>query len=240
MTGPVLFVGDVHLHPGGDSKSGRFLGYLRSRPFEAVYLMGDIFDYWIGPRHLDSADYADALDAFGALSRSGVKLYWIHGNRDYLIERRFAARTGARILGSEAVLRLGGRTVYAAHGDFLYNRNPDYSAYRRLMNFPIPQAIFTAIPAAVGKGVARGFKVVSRNTTPYRDWPREELVAGARRAFERGADVVICGHIHRPQHVSVETGGVKRDLFVLGDWDGTSEVVIADGDGFRLVRPDAG
>ena len=234
-----LFVADVHLHPGGSEKNGRFLDFLRgpASAASALYLMGDIFDYWIGPKHLKSGDYRGVLDALSDLSRR-VKLYWIHGNRDYLIEQRFAARTGVKILGADTTLALGGRSVYAAHGDFLYNRNPDYTAYRRLMNFSIPQTIFTSIPAAVGKGMARSFKVVSRKTTPAYTWTREALVDGARRLFERGRDVVICGHIHRPQHVTVEQGGKARDLFILGDWDGTAEYVEFDGKGFSLKRPD--
>jgi UDP-2,3-diacylglucosamine hydrolase len=235
----IVFVGDVHLHPGGTEKNRRFLDFLdgRRKELSAVYLLGDIFDYWIGPKMLKGRDYADVLDAFAAIAASGVKLWWIHGNRDYLIEEKFAARTKVTILGDGVTLELGGRRLHAAHGDFIYNKNTNYTAYRRLMNFPIPQKIFTSIPRAVSSGMARGFKVVSKKTTPAYRWTREEIVKGARRVFERGADVLVCGHIHLPMHVTCEVGKRTRDIYVLGDWDGTGEYVEFDGGGFRFRRP---
>ncbi len=234
----IVFVGDVHLQPQGTDKDRRFLDFLRShRSLESVYLLGDIFDYWIGPKMLKGGDYLDVLDGFAALAKSGVKLWWIHGNRDYLIEEKFAKRTGVKILGDGVTLSLGGRTVYAAHGDFIYNKNSNYTAYRRLMNFAIPQKIFTAIPRAVSSGMARGFKVVSKKTTPSYRWTKDEIVKGAKRHFERGAEVLICGHIHLPMHVECEHRAKRRDIYVLGDWDGTSEYVEWDGKEFLFRRP---
>jgi UDP-2,3-diacylglucosamine hydrolase len=242
MVTRTIFVGDVHLHPRGDSPAGknrRFLDFLdaRRRDTAAVYLLGDIFDYWIGPKMIGSGEYAGALDALAALTKSGVALWWIHGNRDYLIERRFAAKTGVKILGDGVMLTLGGRTVYAAHGDFIYNKNTNYTAYRRLMNFAIPRAIFTSIPRAVGSGMAKGFRTVSRKTTPAYRWTRDDIVAGAKRHFERGADLLICGHIHLPMHVECSHRSKPRDIYVLGDWDGNAEYVEFDGDRFAFRTP---
>jgi UDP-2,3-diacylglucosamine hydrolase len=234
-----LFVGDVHLHPKGDEKNRRFLDFLdgRRRDVEAIYLLGDIFDYWIGPKMLKGGDYADVLDGLASLAKGGMKLWWIHGNRDYLIEEKFAARTRVKILGDGVTLSLGGRAVYAAHGDFIYNRNTNYTAYRRLMNFAIPQKIFTSIPRAVSSGMARGFKVVSKKTTPMYRWTKDEIVKGAKKHFDRGADLLICGHIHLPMHVECEHRSKGRDIYVLGDWDGTGEYVEFDGREFLFRRP---
>jgi len=134
-----------------------------------------------------------------------------------------------RVAGAEVSFRLGGRNVLCAHGDFIYNRNPKYSAYRRLMRFGPVRDAYLAMPAAVGKTLARGFRKVSRRTTPAYSWTRGDLLEGARPHFDRGVDVLICGHLHLPTHLECERGGRRRDLYVVGDWDGTGDTVEFDG-----------
>ena len=134
-----------------------------------------------------------------------------------------------RVAGAEVSFRLGGRNVLCAHGDFIYNRNPKYSAYRRLMRFGPVRDAYLAMPAAVGKRLARGFRKVSRRTTPAYSWTRRDLLEGARPHFDRGVDVLICGHLHLPTHLECERGGRRRDLYVVGDWDGTGDTVEFDG-----------
>jgi len=140
-----------------------------------------------------------------------------------------------RVAGAEATFKMGGREVLCAHGDFIYNRNPKYAAYRRLMKFGAVRTAVLSIPASVGKSLARGFRGVSRKTTPAYRWTREDLLAGAGPHFERGVDVLICGHIHKPTHLQCERGGRPRDLYVVGDWDGTGDCVEFDGSAWRFA-----
>ena len=132
-------------------------------------------------------------------------------------------------VGDQVTLNLGGREVLSAHGDFIYNRNPKYSAYRRLMRFGTVRGAVLSIPAAVGKTLARGFRGVSRRTTPLVNWTDGDLLKGAEPHFAKGVDVLICGHIHRPAHLECERGGRRRDLYVVGDWGGAGECVEFDG-----------
>jgi UDP-2,3-diacylglucosamine hydrolase len=230
-----LFVSDVHLRPDAPETSRPFLEFLREE-CDALYLLGDIFDYWIGPQQLRSGDYGQELAARRARAARS-RVYFVPGNRDYFVDERFARATGVRLLGERARVELGGRTALLAHGDFIYNRNPRYAAYRTVMRSRPVADLWRAVPAAVGKRLARGFKRVSRKTTPVVEWTSEDLVAGARPHFERGADVLICGHIHRAQHLTCEVARRRRDIFVLGDWDGgTRDYVEHDGRGFRLLR----
>lgn len=236
----ILFVGDVHLRPWDRENKRPFLRFLEvQRPgLEALYILGDLFDYWIGPKHLEGDDYRDVLDALRRLTGSGVRVEFVHGNRDYFVEERFARETGVRVAGDAARLSLGGRAIAATHGDFVYNRNPKYAAYRRLMNFRPVRAAALALPAAVGKRIARGLRVVSRKTTPAVEWSDRDLAEGARPWFDRGADVLICGHIHWPRHVRCDHAGRPREVFVVGDWcGGTRDYVEWDGSSLRLRRP---
>ncbi|MBI4565103.1 MAG: UDP-2,3-diacylglucosamine diphosphatase [Planctomycetes bacterium] len=234
-----LFAGDIHLRPDRPETRRRFFDAVRARrgALRRLVLLGDVFDYWIGPRQLDGGEYREVLEGFAELTRSGVHIDFIHGNRDYFVEGKFARRTGVRVAGSSLRLELGGRNVECAHGDFIFNRNPKYAAYRRLMRFSALRAAYQAMPAAVGKSIARGFRVVSRRTTPAVSWTDEDLLGGAEPLFARGVDVLICGHIHKPAHLACERGGRRRDLFVVGDWDGTCDVVEFDGSRWRFGSP---
>jgi UDP-2,3-diacylglucosamine hydrolase len=227
-----LFAGDVHLRPGDSAAAGRFFSFIESRRgrIDRLVLLGDFFDYWIGPRHLKGRDYGDAIEGLRRATRQGLRIDFIHGNRDYFVEREFERATGVRVAGSELSLTLGGREVLCAHGDFIYNRNPKYTAYRRLMRFGAVRAAVLSIPAGVGKSLARGFRGVSRKTTPAYLWSDRDLLDGAAAYFDRGVDVLICGHIHRPTHLESERSGRRRDLYVVGDWDGSGDCVFFDGE----------
>jgi len=230
-----LFASDVHLRPGDPLANAAFLRFLEE-DFEALYLVGDLFDYWIGPRHLDAPDYEVELDALRR--RAGrAPIYFVKGNRDYLLDARFERVSGMKVLGDRARIRLGDRAVELAHGDFIYNKNPKYTAYRTMMRSKPVEALWRAVPAAVGKRIVRGYRKVSPMTTRPVVWTTAELAERARPVFERGADVLICGHIHQPQHVELEAGGRRRDLFILGDWcGGTQDYVEWDGGAFRMRR----
>lgn len=231
-----IFVSDVHLAPDSPRDHRPFLDFLESvrSGIDALYLLGDIFDYWIGPRHVKERDYRDVLRALKDFTKGGARAFFIPGNRDYFVDDAFESATGVRLLGELATFDLGGRRVAVAHGDFLYNRNPKYTAYRRMMRFPPLRSAYLAMPERMSRGIARGFQRVSKKTTAPVRWTRAEIEHGARPLFHRGIDVLVCGHIHTPQHVTCEYRGRARDVFILGDWDGgTREYLEFDGE-FRL------
>ncbi len=219
-----IFVSDTHVHPGLPGGSHSFLDFLKGpcRNADVVWLLGDIFDYWTGPKHLSGSDYPQLLDALRELTAFGVRVEFIHGNRDYLVGRPFEKMTGVNVLGSSHTITLGGRQVYLAHGDFIYNRNPKYTAYRHVMNFPLLRHAVSSIPVSLSGWLARRFQTVSRKTTPIVNWSGKEILEEVRPLFLRGIDTVICGHIHLPQHQVVSQPGVEKEVYILGDWDGGS------------------
>lgn len=229
-----LFVSDVHLRPRDPAANRPFLRFLE-QDCETLYVVGDLFDYWIGPRQLETGDYDVEIEALRRKSER-TRICFIKGNRDYLVEDRFSRATGMTLLGEQARIEVGGRRVALAHGDFVYNRNPKYSAYRALMRSKPIEALWLQLPAAVGRLLVRGYRKVSPMTTRAVAWTREDLAAGARPYFERGADVVVIGHIHQPQHIEAESGGRRRDLYILGDWcGGTQDYLEWDGTSFRFL-----
>jgi UDP-2,3-diacylglucosamine hydrolase len=230
-----LFVSDVHLRANDPAANRSFFRFLEQE-CEALYVVGDLFDYWIGPKHLSMTDYREELRALKRVSER-MKIFFIKGNRDYLVEEKFERVTGAKVLGDRARIELAGRTILLAHGDFLYNTNPKYAAYRTMMRSKPIEDLWLQLPAFVGRTVVRGFRKVSPMTTPRYSWSPERLLERARPFFEQGADMLVTGHIHQPQHLSAEVKGRRCDLYVMGDWcGGTQDYVEHDGRDFRF-RP---
>ncbi len=230
-----LFVGDVHLEPRRPETWRPFMDLLE-RECDDLYLLGDTFDYWVGPGQIRSGEYGEAIEAIRRKA-ARARIYFLRGNRDYLVDRKFARAAGVTLLEDRVRLKLGGKSVLAAHGDFLYNKIPKYAAYRAMMRSRPVGDLWRQVPTGVGEALARGFKAVSARTTRKIRWSHDELEGLARPVFEGGIDVLICGHIHQPHHLRVRAGGRTCELFVVGDWaGGTRECVEHDGGGFRLVR----
>ncbi len=231
-----LFVSDVHLRPSDPEANRPFLRFLEEE-CEALYVVGDLFDYWIGPRQLRSPDYRDEIEALRRKSER-TRVYFIKGNRDYLVEGKFEKATGATVLGDRGRIALDGKTVLLAHGDFLYNTNPKYAAYRTLMRSKPIEDLWLAVPGGVARRLVRGYRKVSPMTTPAMTWTPEKLLERARPLFEQGADVLICGHIHQPAHLTETVGSRRCELFLMGDWcGGTRDYVEWNGSRFALRRP---
>jgi len=233
-----LFVSDVHLTTRDGDKLERLVALLKRRlkGGDALYLLGDIFEYWVSDVHIREPLYARLADELGRLVRSGVHVGFVAGNRDYMVGRPFAATTGVELLGRAARIKLGGRAAHLEHGDLVFNKNWKHAAYRNLMRLGILRGAAARIPGRVGHVIGRGMRRLSKATTPSVEWGREELVESARPMLARGAEILIFGHLHLPQRIDFKSGGRPRTLFILGDWDDTGVYLEAEGPEFEL-RP---
>ena len=230
-----VFVSDVHLRPDAPEKERRFFRFLDAVGETPVYILGDLFDYWIGARHFGRDDFRSALAGLRRAGGSG-RLNFVPGNRDFLLDGRFARLTGVRLLGPQVRRTFDGHRVLLAHGDFIFNRNSKYFLYRRLMRWRFLTDSLQLLPGAVAVRLVRGYKRVSVATTPTVRWDDGDLIRAARSQLDGGADVLICGHIHAPRHLRFFQGGGVRELIVLGDWDAGGEYALMEDGAFRLQR----
>lgn len=235
-----FFVSDVHLSPSSRDRTERFARFLRSLTprSDELYLLGDVFDYWIGPGHLRLDDYGDVLDLLRETTSRGVRVRCIVGNRDYLLCRGFERRTGVTLLGREAEIAVEGRRCLLTHGDFLYNRNSRYVRYRRVMDLPVVRAGVERIPPSMGGGIAKIFRAAlgdrSAMSKKGYGWRLDRLLAPTKTIFARGIDTLICGHVHQPCHRTIETAGGRRQLLILGSWHGPAVYAVCEGGRFDL------
>ncbi len=239
-----LFISDLHLDPSRPAITALFLDFLRdqARHAEALYILGDLFEAWIGDDTPSSAA-DDVARALHELQESGVPVLFIRGNRDFLIGDDYAARAGMRILPDPAVIELYGKPVLLQHGDLLCTDDTAYQAFRTQTRDPAFQAQFLAQPLEARIAFAQQARAASQahqSEMKKGDHATFETITDVAAAevvatFQRyGVDTMIHGHTHRPAIHSVDTGTRTCTRIVLGDWYEQGSVLRVDADGFTL------
>ena len=234
---PTLFLSDLHLAPERPASAAAFQAFARgpARDAAAVYVMGDLFDAWLGDEQCLDPFAATAVGALRGIRDAGVPVYVARGNRDFLLGDRFAAATGASLLPEQTLVDVGGTRTLLAHGDEFCTDDVDYQRYRAMTRDPRYQRRLLSLPYFVRRWIARYLRRRSHTDTARK--PEAILdVSGAAidAAFRQfGVTRMIHGHTHRPaRHASV-VDGVARERFVLADWDDRGHYLEVDEHGAR-------
>ena len=216
-----LFVSDLHLDPSQPQVTAQFLELLagRARRAPALYVLGDLFEAWLGDDD-PCPDYQPVIAAFRALADAGVALYFMHGNRDFLLGERFAAATGGTLLADPTIATCDGRRMLLTHGDALCTDDLGYQKLRGIVRDPDWQARFLALKLAARRTLVSEARAASREHTANPYSMLMDVNQDAVAAAFRGADVdlMIHGHTHRPAVHSFALDGRVRTRAVLGDW----------------------
>lgn len=229
----VLFISDLHLSPERPAVTRAFLVFLRDRASqaEALYVLGDLFEAWIGDD--DPTDLSlEVQKAFAELSSSGVALSVQHGNRDFLLGKRFAANTGAVIIGDETVINHWGQRALVMHGDSLCTDDIDYQRFRRKSRNPVYKWCLGALPLKRRQKLAVDWRAKSMAANSNKASSIMDVNAAAvDRVMEKhGVSTLIHGHTHRPDRHSTASG----ERIVLGDWDSHGWALEMDDSGYQL------
>ena len=233
-----LFIADLHLDPGRPAITelfGRFIEE-QARGADALYILGDLFEAWVGDDDPSDAG-ARVAGKLRALADSGVPVYFIRGNRDFLLGAAYARRAGMRILPDPAVILLEGEPTLILHGDLLCTDDVAYQQFRAQTRDPRWQAQFLAQPLQARLAFAAQARAASqaRHGELMADGSAEtvgdvslETVRGwfARHGIRR----MIHGHTHRP--AIHQADGTTR--VVLGDWYAQGSVLRVDAGGMAL------
>lgn len=224
----VLFISDLHLETDRPETTAKFLAFLErdAREAETLYILGDLFEAWIGDDD-DDPGIAPILDGLAALTAAGVEGLFMHGNRDFLIGERFAARTGFELLGDFATVDLHGRRVLLTHGDLLCTDDTKYLAMRAQFRDAGWQREFLAKPLAERRAIARQLRTMSATEVAAKAESIMDVNQGAveRTMREHGVDTLLHGHTHRPNVHRFDLDGRPATRFVLGAWHDTAEIV---------------
>lgn len=234
-----LFISDLHLDPQRPHMLAlfrRFLAGIDTGTCDGLYILGDLFEAWIGDDEDDPALLA-VLDHLAALGTRGVPVAVMHGNRDFLLGERFAERTGARLLPDPSVIELYGRPTLLMHGDTLCTDDVAYQAFRAQVRNPDWQAAFLARPLAERRAIAASLRETSKTETAGKAAEIMDVNADAviQALAEQGVDRLIHGHTHRPALHSLEVAGRPAQRIVLGDWYDTGSALLCTANDCRLL-----
>lgn len=218
-----LFVSDLHLqsaHPRNAEAFQRFLAE-RAALSQSLYLLGDLFEYWAGDDDIDAPFHQTIIRSLRALSDAGVAIYWIAGNRDFLVGQAFADAAGLTLLAEPHVVSIGGQRITLVHGDAECTADIKYMEFRAQVRQSAWQQQFLAMPLAQRKAIIAGLREGSREAHGSKSYEIMDVTPAAISAlFERtGSDTIIHGHTHRP---ALHQQGTRR-RFVLPDWEVDAE-----------------
>ncbi len=239
MSGVTLFVSDLHLaaeRPRIVASFAEFL-HVEACRAEALYILGDLFEYWIGDDQ-PTPGLESVLAGFESLKTAGVPCHFQHGNRDFLLGANFAERFGWRLLPEATVIDLYGVPTLLLHGDTLCTDDLEYQKLRRMLRDPTWQQQFLAWPLAERLAQALALRERSMNATRGKaevimDVNAEAVAATLARA---GVTHLIHGHTHRPgTHAWTDANGQSFRRTVLGDWYEQGSVLRVTAEGQTLT-----
>nr|WP_206370849.1 UDP-2,3-diacylglucosamine diphosphatase [Solimonas marina] len=217
-----MLLSDLHLPNEPSPLREGFLHFLAgpARKAEAVYILGDLFEYWVGD-DVGLVDYAPEIKALRDLTDRGVRVHFMAGNRDFLVGQRFAAATGVTLLEDPLVVTLGGVPTLLSHGDRYCTDDRGYQRWRRFSRNRVAQWLFRRLPQTRRHAIAGGLR--HQSGAEKRNKPSAIMDVNdvaIRTALTRQVVTrMIHGHTHRPaDHLLQLRGGIRATRIVLADW----------------------
>jgi UDP-2,3-diacylglucosamine hydrolase len=232
-----LFVSDLHLDASAPAAVEQFLTFLRTRVAgaEALYILGDLFEVWVGDDETEAEKKA-ICEGLRTLTSSGVACFVLHGNRDFLLGRRFCENTGCRLLPDPVIAEFDGERVLLTHGDALCTDDHSYQELRSIVRTAPWQRRFLALPLEDRELLANQARAGSRQhtarTIPQIMDVNPEAVATAYRVT--GVRRIIHGHTHRPGIHDTTVEGARAQRIVLGAWYEQGSYLVYENEHYEL------
>jgi UDP-2,3-diacylglucosamine hydrolase len=250
MAGTTLFISDLHLCGERPAITALFLDFLAgdARNADALYILGDLFEYWLGDEAASQPAHQPIMDGLRAASVH-TPIYVMHGNRDFLMGVGFERASGCRLIPDPTRTELYGTPVLLMHGDSLCTADAEHMAFRATVRDEKWQREFLAKPVAEREAIAREYRAYSKMATAKKNPEIMDVTPEAVEAVMRQHYVLrlIHGHTHRPREHALTIDGKAAKRAVLGDWYEQGSVLRVSAKGWsletlplRTVRESAG
>ncbi len=232
-----LFISDLHLDEEQPAITDGLLAFLarEAQQAQALYILGDLFESWVGDDN-ETPFNRRIVAAFRAFVQGGRALFFMHGNRDFLLGEVFAAQAGGKMLAESTIIDLYGTRTLLLHGDSLCTDDTEYQKFRTLVRSPAWQAGALAMPLparlAMAAKIRSESKMHNANKAENIMDVNAAAVADALRTHNAGA--MIHGHTHRPAVHDVDLGARQTKRYVLGDWSSKGWCIRANVQGIQL------
>ncbi len=236
----IAFISDLHLSAARPSSISLFCNFMEvsATQLSKLYILGDLFDYWIGDDGAEALGFTRVEKALKQTSDSGTKIYFIAGNRDFLVGKAFAERTGVDILKDKTILELYGQRVMIAHGDqFCID---DIAYIKARTHFLNPQWQLSVLKTPIEDRIQEAMRLRSESeqrksgqSEEIMDVNQQEII---REFKKHDLDLMIHGHTHRPYVHQLEIDGRTCRRYVLGEWKTERSVIYANQGKFYLKK----
>jgi UDP-2,3-diacylglucosamine hydrolase len=230
-----FIISDLHLSETHTDTTRLFFRFIEEKAYsaEALYILGDFFEFWIGDDDL-SPYHQSIINALAKLSQSGVKIFFMHGNRDFLLGKKFAKMTGATFLYDPTLIELYGRKVILTHGDQLCTDDIRYQKYRKVVSRKWVQKLFLLLPLSRRRALALKIHHSNPHRKPgqYRPEIADVTDHAVQALFEQyQANDLIHGHTHR---LAIHDYPNNKKRYVLGDWHEHGSYIELSNEGIML------
>lgn len=233
------FISDLHLSEDWPDITNCLLVFLEgpAKDADALYVLGDLFEYWLGDDNVTALSKTVA-DAFSQLAKTGTPIYFIHGNRDFLLRDKFAQAASMQLLPEQQVIDLYGTPTLIMHGDELCTLDLDYQRFRRKARGWWWPKLVLALPLSVRKKIAEAGRKKSqlkqKNIALHiTDVTQTEVIATMQY---HGVNRLIHGHTHRPRVHDFELHHQPAQRIVLGDWYEQGSILRVEANKIELVN----
>lgn len=224
IAGTARFVSDLHLRAERPDLTRRFAVFLANTAaanVDTLFILGDLFEYWIGDDNLADSFNHDVCALLRATSDMGTRIFFIAGNRDFLIGEAFAAAAGMTLLPESAIVDAGGTATLLLHGDTVCTDDLPYQEFRRMVRSKEWQEGFLARPLSERRAEVESMRRRSVEATQGKTAAIMDANPAAINAAltAHGCTRLIHGHTHRPNHEQIQLAAGRAERWVLSDWD---------------------
>ncbi len=224
MNARALFVADVHLCESRPAASARFFSFLHNTAPHAcaLYILGDLFEAWVGDDDLKSPLHRTVTASLSELTGRGIEIFFMHGNRDFMLAGHYAKQCGMQLLPDPVVIDLFGTATLLTHGDTLCTADTDYQRYRRVVRHPLTLKLLRALPLSLRHAMAARARSRSEQAKTHKAYDIMDVDPQAVTIMMKryGVQRMIHGHTHRPARHEFMVEGKKYERWVLPDWYG--------------------
>jgi UDP-2,3-diacylglucosamine hydrolase len=222
-----LFVSDLHLQASRPRTTQAFFEFLENHAQHAkqLYLLGDLFEYWAGDDDLVTPYNRKIAQAIRRVSDAGVDIFWIAGNRDFLVGKELANAAGMTLLPDPSIVVIANQRIVLTHGDAQCTDDVQYMAFRNMVRQPAWQEKFLAQSLEQRKAIIAGVRAESHSSQMSKSMEIMDVNSNAISSLfdATGTSLMIHGHTHRPARHEYQNNGQQRVRYVLPDWECDSE-----------------
>jgi UDP-2,3-diacylglucosamine hydrolase len=234
----IYFISDIHLDSNNKEVTNKFISFIleKSSDMKELYILGDLFEFWVDDKY-DISQNNIIISTLNNLSKNGTKVFLMHGNRDFLIGKKFTEITNVKILPENYILNLEDTRVLITHGDLLCTDDIDYQKFRKFVRNKITLKIFNLLNNNIKKKIAsylrgKSKKITSQKSDNIMD-VNFDTVLSFHRKFK--TNIIIHGHTHRKNIHKTQDCGENYIRYVLGDWHNAPSYIIYKNNKIELL-----